>query len=71
MIGYTFESVRSVRDRARERYRKLANTKPTEDFTLDDIQQTMWCLSRLIAECDHELYEFKRAKRRITYDYSK
>ena len=56
MKQYTNEALEKVEANAMELYRKLASLKPTDGFTLQDIENTMYYLKCFADEARHEQY---------------
>jgi len=64
MVQYTDKALETAREEMAKLYRKLAETKPTDEWTRDDIRSLMTYLTLFDSECRSEQYRRKREARR-------
>ena len=64
MIQYTDKALATAREEMAKLYRKLAETRPTDEWTRDDIRGLMTYLTLFDSECGSEQYRRKRESRK-------
>lgn len=64
MVHYTDKALETTREEMAKLYMKLAETKPTDQWTLDDIRSLMTYLMLFDSECSSEQYRRKRKARK-------
>ena len=68
MVAFTNEARLSIKNMALASLRKMSELKPSDDgMTLEEIRDTIWCLHKLIDECDSEIRK-ENMKRYIVYE---
>ena len=60
MVLFSDKALVTAREEMQKLYAKLASTKPTDEWTRDDIRGLMTYLTLFDSECRHEQY--RRAK---------
>ena len=62
MIYYNDSARKTAKEKIGNLIAKLASTKPTDDFTLEDIRETLYYLKVLDSGLDSEIYAERRKR---------
>ncbi len=65
MITYSDKALKTAREEMAKLYRKLAETRPTDEWTRDDIRGLMTYLTLFDSACKSEQYRREKEARKI------